>query len=662
MSTARFEGSSPFLLHHGSVENSIYGGSALSEKDFDPDVLLESPIPITPPTPRRRGFSSRLIGWPAIVILGQLLLQLMGWGFFIVVKVRGQMPLPHGPAQWVKNNPHLVTLLATLIGTVLGACSSFLFSYAIRRSMPLYLNRPVSLAALGASVSISMRSVVFHRRSWKWPSVSVFFFLLAGIQTSGWTTLLTPVALVVSTPLVGSEIDLSSSMLRDMVNTSELDYCLSQSASSPLFAGQTESGYAAARATLGQISTFTLMDQMFNVSTGGVLPAYLTSFNASAWFTNTSVIPVTTHDVSTRRPVNGFATNYSMIQQGFTADISCRFQNLTNTTTPSLSIQHDWVNKWHNHEAFKEQKTIHLTSLSLSCSNSQNFNWSDVYTDDNKNWFALLACGPTDNYTVIIVTGGQYDWIPKTVCSVVPKITTVQVDYAPGINVRVVPNATAILDPQGPAGNAALSTLGWMLDFSQALHNNLVGDQLTAMRADSQRDTEDILVPIAEYIRGVMEFSGSVFRACLSSNTTFMEGMPSNMMIPTNGTFHTETLGWAYASGTTRWVLVPGTLIAFATIVVVIGAFYHHVGDIPKESHQFDPSDPLHLVAAAAAGGLNNTFTGLGPRDMKEGEKLDVVLGSIPGRGPALVRADQYRPVFQDSFSAQSSTFDDRAG
>jgi hypothetical protein len=31
----------------------------------------------------------------------------------------------------------------------------------------------MSLAALGASVNISMRSLVFHRRNWKWPAVSL---------------------------------------------------------------------------------------------------------------------------------------------------------------------------------------------------------------------------------------------------------------------------------------------------------------------------------------------------------------------------------------------------------------------------------------------------------------------------------------------------------
>ncbi|KAJ7820968.1 hypothetical protein B0H13DRAFT_1921059 [Mycena leptocephala] len=110
--------------------------------------------------------------------------------------------------------------------------------------------------------------------------------------------------------------------------------------------------------------------------------------------------------------------------------------------------------------------------------------------------------------------------------------------------------------------------------------------------------------------------------ACFSINSTFTEGVPVNISIPTQGVLHTETFGWAYGSQSTRWVLVPGTLIALATILI---------GGGPVRS-----SDPLRLIAAAAAGGLNNAFRGLSEKDVKEGEQSDVVLGSIPGRGPAL--------------------------
>ncbi|KAJ7076646.1 hypothetical protein B0H15DRAFT_863429 [Mycena belliarum] len=659
MSTRRPKGSAPSLLRDGSLGTSLYGDS--TDKDFDPSVLFHSPPPPPSPTPRqslrKRGFFPRLVGWPAIAILGQLLLQGMGWTFFVVVKARGQVALPLGAALWVKNNGHSVTLFATLIATILGACSSFLFSYAIRRSMSIYLNRPVSLATLGASVSISMRSVVFHRRSWKWPLVSLFFFILAGIQTSGWSTLLTPVTLTVSTPLAGSEMDLSSPKLLAMVNMTQVDDCYGGGTRTGLFAGEMESGYAAARARLGQPSTFTLMDEVFNVSTGGILPAYLSPINASAWFTNTSIIPVTTHYVSKKRYTNGFSTNYSMTQQGFTADVSCKFRNLTNATTPSLIVRTDWVNAWHLTNLQKEHQTLHVASLNVSsCFSGPGRGTahtnSSTYTGNGKDWMSLLACGPTNNYTVILVANGdKYGWIPMTVCSVIPKITTIHVDYTPEINARADTAVSTAPDDLGPTSANAIQDLVALVDLAQGLSSHIMGDQLTAVRSDLEGGIEDILSPIEGYIQGVMEYSGSVFRGCLTSNASFMAEMPDDMMKPTTGVFRTETLGWMYASSTTRWVLVPGTLLALATIFVVMFALYRHAGDLAGDSDRFDPSDPLHLVAAAAAGGLNNAFKGIGVKDMKEGEKLDVVLGSIPGRGLALVRADQYRPVSDDSFS-----------
>ncbi|KAJ7441105.1 hypothetical protein FB451DRAFT_1414765 [Mycena latifolia] len=114
------------------------------------EAYEERPSEGAPRKPRLRCmpplWGSKIMAWPTAAILGQLVLHVLGWGFFVV------------------NNSHSVTLLATVISTMLAGFSSFLFSYAIRRSVVIYLYRPMSLGTLGASVSISMRSVVFHRR------------------------------------------------------------------------------------------------------------------------------------------------------------------------------------------------------------------------------------------------------------------------------------------------------------------------------------------------------------------------------------------------------------------------------------------------------------------------------------------------------------------
>ncbi|KAJ7166194.1 hypothetical protein C8R46DRAFT_295268 [Mycena filopes] len=628
-------------------KQSLYGDGGLREKDFDPDVLLETPPGSSPPRNRNVGLWSKFFGWPALLILGQSGLQILAWGFFIGVKARGQSPLPSRMAQWVKDNGHLVTLFTTLIATVLAGFSSFLFSHAIRRSMSLYLYRPMSLATLGASVSIATRSVVFHRRGWKWPIISFVFFILTGVQTSGWTTLLTPVTITFSTPLVGSELDLSSADLRQMQDRGDLDYCIySDTSNSSLYAIQTESGYAAARGSVGETSAFALMGEVWNVSTGGILPAYLVSVDASAWFTNNSFIPVTTHNVS-RPPTTSFSSNYSMIQQGFTANVSCQFRNLTNDTTPAITRSTTRIEDWY----------LRYSEVTSPCPMPAELNYTYAYAEpDQNNYAMLIVCPGVDaGYSVILVGHGKYHWLSTVVCAVSPEIMTMNVDYTTAVvNATIQPNSRVIPDPDGPTGLSAVATHLNMVWLSQGIGNNILGDHLNAIMYQGKRTREQMLKPLEAYLRGVAEYTGSVFRGCVSSNTTFPDGVPLNMSIPTNGTFHTETLGWAYPAGTARWVLIPGTLIALATIAVVVVAVYRHTGEIPPESNRFDPSNPLHLMAAAAAGGLSNTFRGLNRKDIHEGAKLDVVLGSIPGRGTALVRADEYSPVFEDPFSPRS--------
>ncbi|KAJ7866159.1 hypothetical protein B0H13DRAFT_2670784 [Mycena leptocephala] len=682
MSPRKFTPAIPFPLSLLPVQEKkkdfLHVDIGMTEKDFDPAALLDSPssalgrkqsATYTPHALSRvRGCASNFLGWPTAVILGQVFIQCLGWGFLIAVKAHGDIPLSFGLAHWVKNNGHLVTLLATLIATMLSGTTSFLFSYAIRRSMSLYLYRPVSLGTLGASVSISMRSVVFHRRSWKWPTVSLVFFFLTGVQTSGWSTLLTPVTIVVSTPLVGSDVDLSSPILGQMydpLNDSVLDYCVwDETDSKSLYTVQTESGYAAARATLGKPSTFTLMNQVFNVSTGGILPAYLSTIDYGAWFTNGSFIPPTTHNVS-RLPPRGFSTNYSMVQQGFTADVSCSFRNLTGHTTPSLRYETTHVKDWTKKLGIRRNIGIMTYSeIDTDCPDSRSkyaMNWTGAFTMAERHYIMMIACQPdtADNYTVILSSHGDYKWLPTTVCQIAPKITTVQVDYSSGINITVDSSSGWIKDPDGLTGLSAIQNLVSMVYQAQGILNNVVGDHLTTIKAESKWNNDNILKPLEAYLQGVVEYTGSVFRGCLAANASLHRTL-EDISIPTKGTFRTETMGWTYVSGTTHWVLIPGTLIALSTIVIVGVALYRHVGDIPQESNQFDPSDPLHLMAAAAAGGLNNTFNGLSQKDMKEGEKLEVLLGSISGRGPALVRADRYRPVFSDAFSPRSA-YDDGA-
>jgi hypothetical protein len=71
------------------------------------------------------------------------------------------------------------------------------------------------------------------------------------------------------------------------------------------------------------------------------------------------------------------------------------------------------------------------------------------------------------------------------------------------------------------------------------------------------------------------------------------------MNIPSEGVFYSEYMGWTHVSATTFWVLTPGTIVAIATIWVVLVAVAHHAGD--AEGEPFDPTNPMHLVSRLRA-------------------------------------------------------------
>jgi hypothetical protein len=105
-----------------------------------------------------------------------------------------------------------------------------------------------------------------------------------------WSTLITPVTVVVPTPLTGFDIDLSSLLIEQMATNRELNRCwtnetrlegafmvtatrssyisLSIDLYSSFMVGFKESGYTAAKSSFGFPSTLTAMGQTFNMSTG----------------------------------------------------------------------------------------------------------------------------------------------------------------------------------------------------------------------------------------------------------------------------------------------------------------------------------------------------------------------------------------------------------
>ncbi|KAJ7790827.1 hypothetical protein B0H14DRAFT_2625598 [Mycena olivaceomarginata] len=269
--------------------------------------------------------------------------------------------------------------------------------------------------------------------------------------------------------------------------------------------------------------------------------------------------------------------------------------------------------------------------LSQNSTMKQQVNSTHTYTTVLKEgssglgYIMVLVCGgSTEPYKLILVGRDLYDWVQTMVCSPTPKITNVTVDYSYGLFSDTI-NATSlpggVPDFGGAAGLSAVTMIATMVSFSQsASGSNPVGDQLECvLRNVYGTDFGNNSIKLA-----------TVFRACLSARNVapFVQGVPENMTIPSTGTLHTEFLGWEFTKSTS-WVLIPGALIAIATIYAVHKSLTHHKEN--PEGEEFDPADTLDLVSASAAGGVSGVFIGTREDRRKAAEDINIVW--VPSQG-----------------------------
>ncbi|KAJ7739588.1 hypothetical protein B0H16DRAFT_1758791 [Mycena metata] len=608
-----------------------------------------------------RGFLSKLLGWPAIVIAGQLILQLAAWTFFAVVQLKESIPLPAPAAAWVEGNVH--TVIASFNASNLylytnihdsgglffpaslpssglfhthSYASSF-FSWGVRQSIALHLHGDgMSLAHLVSNVKLSSRSLIFDRRKRKWSTLSIVLILLTGVQAAGWSSLLTPLVIFMDTPITGYEIDLTNPSLRALP-TDRVYECVVNSPNLPAFVvGMSESGSAAVKADLGFPASLTVMDQTFNNATAGILPLYFEDINASPWFPNIPTI-LTTIEAEEGLP-DGLSSTFTMTQQGFTANVNCAFQQLSANTTPSITSQIYNVKDWDDDLWLGN---ISYYSLSSNCPNDERFaanlNSSDVYISldvPNPSTLLMVAGGSADGYTLIFHSS---------------EVTNTAVTYNKRVNVTTSANG-AVSDAGGPASFSAVTTIYNMVRFAQATYSNVMGDQLEALvnAAPSQFTDDNILGVMENYLHGVTEsvfalkafnqgehwteYSGSVLRACLSGvNSTFQDGVPLSLSTPVTGKVSTQTIGWMHISAITPIGLIPGTLVGILTICIVVVAIAQHARDAERDP--FDVSDPMYLITAAAAGGSNT-----GQTLYHEGERVIIGERSETAKPPRYAR------------------------
>ncbi|KAF7372824.1 hypothetical protein MSAN_00488400 [Mycena sanguinolenta] len=623
----------PFL----SELNSDHGDTSRYGSEKPQESLVAGGQRSGPKQFQLRTFLSKLMGPPGIVVCGQMILLITAWGFFGAVQTRKFIALPYSAALWVNAHAHLVTFLFTMISTGLSLCSSFLFSWGVRQSITLRLRgKGMPLAEFISSVKISSRSLILDAKNRRWSAMSITVLILTVVQTSCWSGLLTPGQINFEVPLSGHEIDLTNTRLQSLQSTGVLDYCVINTTNiASFYVGQTESGYAALKGDIGLPASLTLMDQTFNLSTGGILPQTFEPVNTTTWFIGTDITNIPSNIESLAEIPKGLMfSSATVFQQGFSADVSCEFQDLpADTTVQNFTAQDIQVTQYE------------MSSTCVSPTIPQVIvNSTIVYTvGASPGYILMVACsGESNTYTLIFQGVNEYSFMNTMVCTVEPKATSVQVDYSATGSINSTPLTDGVaVDVTGPAALTAVTTIFEMITFAQGISTNVVGDEISAVigEVDPEVYTE-VQSPIVsfaaqEYIRGVVEYSGSVLRACLTApNGAFAEGVPTDMVISTEGVLRGQIVGWREISLDTFYVMIPGTLVAIVTIWVVLWTLAHHARD--SEGGPFDPADAMHIVTASAAGGLPNVFTGPQGTPTMRAENAHVILQSLAGRPPAL--------------------------
>ncbi|KAG2031825.1 hypothetical protein BDR03DRAFT_971722 [Suillus americanus] len=431
--------------------------------------------------------------------------------------------------------------------------------------------------------------------------------------SSSWSTFLLPTVVQWPVPMFGTELDLGSIAFVSQLST---DLNAQQAITAQVPGFQTIdvltllSGIAAVDDQSGMqtSSMFSFNGVSYNRSTGGVLPA-IEDYSGSSNPPGSAVglefsggrVPVNTNvDWPNRRDngTTGIAQNYTVTQQGLTADVSCqpidRSQNSFNvTTTPTQG-----------------PLVTFLTHVAVAnCSGNLNaqpyFTVTNVSGQDAiaiEGFIPTVVCPDPNSMTSdlykfdVFMSGvGDYNFLQTTVCEVVPYLTTVNVTYNGGI-ISVDRIGASTSSPDFPLFQYIATVMAYQATTSQAMITNPIGNFLTAYGASNVSVMHSEL---EDYWRGIAEFASTQLRSGYSAS-----GVPSDMTRPTNGTMYITTYGWKSKTYTYILLLVVITVIWGATVLAAGWSLIQE--QIHASDPSFDFSNPIHLAIVAYRGGCES--------------------------------------------------------
>ncbi|KAG1807991.1 uncharacterized protein BJ212DRAFT_1485270 [Suillus subaureus] len=590
-----------------------------------------------------------IIGIQIAIISIQIVILVFGYGFLGAVAYLEYLAPPDPVCELMRSYPGELTMIVTLIATVLSVTTATLFTLSVKQALRHRMWKPISLIHLSTGVALAQGSHMLNLRYIRLTVLTLFIIGMLRLLTAGWITLLTPAYFMWPVQLNGSELDITGSAFATLLREEFLANGLTDIQDNSfeiLDIGGMLSGVTAAGFTFGLPGTFNFNGAKYNVSTQGVVPT-IEAFSGSDGVPNADGtrlgfsggnVTVNTRVVSGSHPSvpipQGFDRNYSMSQQGLTANVSCRA--IDSSQTHYLWGTNNSYLIYANAAASNNSITgLRLWNISANCGTDTLTTYEYVtMVDANGNtsssgsgFLPSVVCqGPTNmnqtytNFTIFTQGFYKYNFLKASVCEVVPLLTTVRADYS---DEQISPGVTSST-PFQPENAELLSFIASVARFqsinSQGLTSSTIGDTLYSIYSSTTigsinnnlNDTQ-VYLELEDYWRGVVEFSATFLRSGFMATGSFPNNdIPNNLSSQVTGTMFISTIGWTRWAKKSPTYLLATLPLTIVTILTLTCALYSILEALKEQhgwgghhrTHHFDVSNTLHLIMACAAESL----------------------------------------------------------